>query len=251
MQKGYVKISINSGVGEIEFFHPSANALPSEYLRRMSDAILELSENEAVYVILLRSSGSVFCAGASFDELLSVKTESESIAFFEGFARLLLSIRNSRKMVIARACGRAVGGGVGILAACDYVFATDRLEVKLSELSIGIAPFVIAPALIRKIGIGSFNELYLNPSHWRSVDWCYEKGLVSEYLSSNEMLDNRINDFLVSMHSYSVLALEEIRKITWKDTSDWDLTLFENAKISGRLALSKQSQEKILKFKKR
>lgn len=246
---GHIHLHINGAIAEIEFFHPSANALPSHLLSQLIEVVNQISDDDSISILIFKSKGNVFCAGASFDELLSLKSETQSQSFFEGFARLLLAIKNSGKICIAKVQGKAVGGGVGILAACDYVMAVENAAIRLSELLIGIAPFVIAPALIRKMGVAAFNELFLTPDQWKSAYWANEKGLFSEVFSCEKELDERTDSFCQTLLQSSPSALRQMRKITWKDTQNWESELLENAKKTAKLALTPQVQQRLLKFK--
>ena len=211
-----------------------------------------LSENEEVSVILLKSEGDgAFCAGASFDELLAVTNEEEGKQFFEGFAHLFLAIRRCKKLIIGRVQGKAVGGGVGLLAALDYVFTTETLSIKLSELSLGIGPFVIAPAILRKAGQSTLNELFMAPDQWKSAYWAQQKGLVARVFENTKDMDEAIDHFITTLLKSNPIALSEMKRITWQHTEHWEKELIDNAAISGRLVLSEQTKLMLEKLKKK
>ncbi|MBU2527441.1 MAG: enoyl-CoA hydratase/isomerase family protein [Bacteroidetes bacterium] len=236
---GSLYIHIQNRIAKVVFGHPAANSFPAELLKRLTDALLELGKNPEVSVILLASEGDkAFCAGASFDELKAVKTAEDGLAFFSGFAHLINAMRTCGKIIIGRAQGKAVGGGVGILAACDYVLAAEDAAIKLSELSIGIGPFVIAPAVARKIGTNGLAELTLAAHEWKNAYWAKQKGLYANVFETHKQLDEEIDRFVVKLASYHPEALSEIKKTLWKNTEHWEELLIENAKISGRLVLS-------------
>lgn len=236
---GSLYVHVQGRIATIVFGHPAANSLPAELLKRLTKALQELKSNPQVSVILLKSEGEkAFCAGASFDELKAVSNADEGLEFFSGFAHLLNALRCCGKITVARAQGAAVGGGVGILAACDYVLASVNASVKLSELSIGIGPFVIAPAVERKIGKAAFAELSLAAHEWKNAYWAKEKGLYANVFETHKQLDDEIDRLVVKLASYHPEALSEIKKTLWKDTDHWQQLLIENAKISGRLVLS-------------
>lgn len=251
MNQGSIFTNITNKVATITFFHPASNSFPSELLNRLIDTFNRLSDDNNVHVILLQSEGEkAFCAGASFDELLAIKTLEEGKMFFSGFANLILAMRNCSKLIIARAHGKVVGGGVGILAAADYCFATEAADIKLSELSIGIGPFVIAPALERKIGISALSELTIEATNWKTAYWAKKKGLFARVFETNRDMDDAIENLTQNLTNYNIEALTEMKKVFWENTNHWDELLTERAAISGRLVLSDFTINALKKFKK-
>jgi methylglutaconyl-CoA hydratase len=249
---GYVKSEVHNGVATIEFFHPKSNSLPSVLLSNLAHEITYAGNNQQVKIIVLRSAGEkAFCAGASFDELLAIENETQGIQFFSGFAHVINAIRKAPKLVIARIHGKCVGGGVGIAAAADYTFATENAEVKLSELAIGIGPFVVGPAIERKIGLAAFSQLAIDANGWRSADWAKRKGLYAELYTSAELMDEEIQRFLSNVYHYSSAAMHEMKKILWHDTQHWDEWLQERAALSGKLILSDYCKNYIRQFKQK
>ncbi|NJB82025.1 enoyl-CoA hydratase/isomerase family protein [Wenyingzhuangia aestuarii] len=251
MDLAYVKATLTNRVAEIEFYSPASNSLNSEQLKQLSKAILSFDDREDVSVIHLKSSGEkAFCAGASFDELLEIETLDKGTAFFMGFANVINAIRKSHKIVVTSIQGKTVGGGVGIAAASDYVFATDQASVKLSELSIGIGPFVIEPAVSRKIGLANFTELTLNPTEWKTAVWAKEVGLYAKVATSVVELNKGVSEFLKQLTTYNSQALSALKRTLWKDnTDDWGELLKERAAISGKLVLSEETKKALAQFK--
>ena len=249
MKKGSITYTLNNGVARLQFTHPSSNAFPSSLLKELIKNIQDLDTNPDVSVIILESGGTkAFCAGASFDELLAINTPEEGTAFFSGFANLLNAMRTCSKLIIGRVQGKAVGGGVGIIAACDYCFATEQASVKLSELSIGIGPFVIAPAIERKIGVSALSDLTLKGT-WHTANWAKEKGLFTEIFPNISTVDKAVNLFAKELVSYNISALSEMKKVMWQNTSHWEKLLIERAAISGKLVLSETTKQTLKKFK--
>ena len=250
MNRGYVKVEVKNGVGQIEFFHPKSNSLPAALLKEITEGLNTLSENNEVLVIHLKSGGEKsFCAGASFDELLEVSNEEEGKAFFSGFARVILAIKNAPKFVVAQIQGKVVGGGVGIVAACDFVVATEEASLKLSELSIGIGPFVVGPALERKIGLAHFSNMTLNPTSWKTANWGKEIGLYSEVVSSIIDLNKRLKEIITLYKTYSPEAMLEIKKMLWEEWFDLDEVMSRRAEQSGSLVLSDFTRNKLKELK--
>lgn len=249
-QQGRVETSIENGVGIIEFFHPKSNSLPAKLLLNLTKAIKEFGKSEDVKVIVLRSAGDgAFCAGASFDELLAIKDFVSAQNFFLGFAHVILAIRQVPKFVIARVQGKAVGGGMGIACAADYTMATDKASVKLSELSVGFGPFVIGPAVERRIGISAFQTLSINASEWHHAAWAKEKGVYSEIFPDSNALDEAVSKLAVQLAISNPEAMKEMKNMFWQNVPEWDKLLEERAAISGRLALSDFAIHTIQKFK--
>ena len=248
---GTIETIINGNIATLLFFHPSSNSFPSTLLQQLTDEINTLSKNDSVSIIILKSAGTgAFCAGASFDELLSVSNYEEGSRFFSGFANVINAMRKCPKLIIGRIHGKAVGGGVGLASACDYSFATTKSEIKLSEIAIGIGPFVIEPAVSRKIGKMAMSEMTLNPTAWKTSKWAFEKGLFSEVFETIEDLDIRLEEYTNELSSYNPDALLEMKKVLWEGTSHWDSLLYERAAISGRLVLSDFTKSALEKFKK-
>ncbi len=250
MSQGIIYTNITNKVGTITFGHPKSNSFPSALLQKLIDSIGRLDLDNKVQVIVLKSEGEkTFCAGASFDELLQIKDIPQGKQFFSGFANLINAMRKCSKTIVARVHGKVVGGGVGIVAAADYVFATEAASIKLSELSIGIGPFVIEPAITRKIGIAAMNELALNPTEWKTGYWAQNKGLFAKVFENRRDMDKGLDVFVSNLVSYNPKALAELKKIAWQNTAHWDQLLLERAAISGTLVLSDLTKNALSKFK--
>jgi methylglutaconyl-CoA hydratase len=252
MADAYVKRATHQGITTIEFFHPQSNSLPGTVLADLATAVRQAGDDPATIVIILRSAGDkAFCAGASFDELVSIKSEQEGLQFFSGFANVINAMRNCPKIIIGRIHGKCVGGGVGLAAAVDYAIAAEGADVKLSELAVGIGPFVVGPAVERKIGNSAFSQLAIDTAKWRNADWARRKGLYAELHPSVEDMDEAVNALATNLSRSSPEAMAEIKKISWKGTDDWDKLLPQRAAISGRLVLSDFTKKAIEYFKKK
>ncbi|MEZ7515573.1 enoyl-CoA hydratase/isomerase family protein [Flavobacterium frigidarium] len=248
---GSLTTTIQDKIATVQFSHPASNSFPRQLLDAVTNALNELSKNDAVSVIILRSEGQgAFCAGASFDELLAVSNLAEGTTFFSGFANLINAMRNCSKIIVGRVHGKAVGGGVGIAAACDYAFATTNAAIKLSELAIGIGPFVIEPAVSRKIGKTAMTQMTLAAHEWKTAEWALDKGLYAKVLLNQTELDNDLANFTIKLASYNPEALQQMKKIIWEGTSDWDALLLDRAAISGELVLSEFTKNALNQFKK-
>ena len=251
MSNGSLYTHIQNNIATIEFGHPASNSFPSELLSRLTSTLNELSNNEDVYVIVLKSEkATTFCAGASFDELSVISNFEEGKLFFLGFANVINAMRNCSKLIIGRIQGKAVGGGVGLAAACDYCFATEQASIKLSEFTIGIGPFVIAPAVERKMGLSALSELTLDATSWQNAYWAKEKGLYAKVFDSIKELDLEVEILATKLSKYNVEALKEMKKVLWEGTAHWDKLLEERAEISGKLVLSEFTKNALQKFKK-
>jgi methylglutaconyl-CoA hydratase len=247
---GSVKLfTSQNGIAAISFYHPAQNALPAALLDDLTDKITEAGNSANTRVIVLKSEGErTFCAGASFDELLQIKDKDAGAVFFSGFARAINACRKSPKIIVARIQGKAVGGGVGLAAAADYCLATEAASIKLSELAIGIGPFVISPAVIRKIGLPAFSQLTIRASDFRSAQWAMEKGLYNEVYKDIGELDSALNGLTQKLASYHPDALHGLKQILWEGTEDWDDLLDQRAAISGELVLSEFTQQALQGF---
>lgn len=250
MENGTVEVSLNEGIASITFFHPQSNSLPGTLLRELAQTIITTSENNDVKVIILKSKGEkAFCAGASFDELISIDNLETGKHFFSGFALVINAMRKSSKLIIGRVQSKAVGGGVGLASSVDYCFATVNSAIKLSELAVGIGPFVVGPAVERKMGLSAMSQLAINATEWASAQWAREKGLYTDIFETEAEMDAAIDALAQRLAKSSPEAMAEIKKVLWRGTENWDELLIERAGISGRLVLSDFTRNAISKFK--
>ena len=246
----FVRTDIQNNIATIRFFHPASNSFPSSQLANLAESISELNSNNDIHLIILKSEGEkAFCAGASVDELLNVTNLEQGSLFFSGFANVINAMRTSNKLIIGRIQGKTVGGGVGLAAACDYTFATKSAAIKLSELAIGIGPFVIEPAVSRKIGKPALAEMTLDAENWKSADWAFENKLYTQLFDNVELMDDALEKFTKTLSSYNPEALTEMKKVLWEGTENWDTLLRERAAISGKLVLSKFTVNALNAFK--
>lgn len=248
--QGHVSLNISkSGIATISFYHPAQNSLPAHLLNELTNQITSAGINPQTRVIVLKSEGDrTFCAGASFDELLQIKDKEAGAIFFSGFARVINACRKSPKIIIARIQGKAVGGGVGLAAAADYCLATEFAAIKLSELAIGIGPFVISPAVTRRVGLPAFSQLTIRASDFQTAQWAKEKGLYNEVYPDIVTLDAALNELSEKLASYHPEALGGLKQIFWEGTDNWDALLTQRAAISGELVLSEFTQKALQSF---
>lgn len=253
VDQGHVKYDIDSqGIATIEFGHPLSNSLPGKILQKLADTITALGEDDTVKVIILRSAGDrSFCAGASFDELISIKDLETGKKFFSGFAKVINACRKCPKFIIGRVQGKAVGGGVGVASAVDYCLALKYADVKLSELAVGIGPFVVGPAVERKIGLSAMSELAINATEWRSADWAKRKGLFTDVFDTEEEMDAEIERLAHKLATSNPEAMSMLKGVFWQGTEHWDTLLAERAAMSGKLVLSEFTVNAINTFKKK
>ncbi|MBP1838128.1 enoyl-CoA hydratase/isomerase family protein [Formosa algae] len=250
MEKSFVKQVVFEGVSTITFYNPPHNALPSHLLKKLEEEIVIAGNNDAVQVVILESGGDrTFCAGASFIELINIETEAEGLQFFSGFAKVINAMRNCPKFIVCPVQGKTVGGGVGIAAAADYCLATQFASIKLSELSIGIGPFVIEPAVSRKIGGTAMAEMTINAEQFYDPQWAKQKGLYADVFESKATLHEAVNNLVKKLKTYHPEAMQAMKSVMWKDTAHWDDLLIERAKISGRLVLSPFTKRVLQKYK--
>jgi len=240
----YVIAETHQSVTTIEFFHPQSNSLPAKILHELAHEIHKAGVDFNTHVIILKSGGDrAFCAGASFDELTAINTPEQGLAFFSGFAHVINAMRKCPKMIIVRVQGKCVGGGVGLVAAADYAIAMETAEIRLSELSLGFGPFVIAPAVERKMGTSAFSSLAIDAAMWRKAEWALRKGLFSELHPTKEGMDEAVSRLAASLAHSSPEAMSELKRILWRDTDHWDQLLEERALISGRLAQAENQKK--------
>ena len=248
--EAYVKLNTEDGIGTIEFFHQQSNSLPGHILSELANTITKAGEDNSIKVIILKSAGErAFCAGASFDELVSIDTPENGKKFFSGFANVINAARKCPKFIIGRVQGKAVGGGVGMASATDYCFATKFSSVKLSELAIGIGPFVVGPAVERKVGASAFSAMTINADKWFDANWALGKGLYTEVFDSAEEMDTEITKLASTLSTSNPEAMQGLKKVMWEGTEHWDTLLMERAESSGKLVLSDFTKDAISKFK--
>jgi methylglutaconyl-CoA hydratase len=245
----YVNQEIINNIATIEFFHPEQNSLPADLLKKLAETITESGNNDEVKVIILKSGGDrTFCAGASFQELIAIDNAEKGKIFFSGFANVINAMRKCPKFIIGRIQGKTVGGGVGIAAATDYCMATKFASIKLSELNVGIGPFVVSPAIERKMGVSAMSQIAIDANNFYGANWAREKGLYANVHESIEILDEEVQKFAEHLCTYNQDAMIEMKKVFWRGTDDWDNLLAERAAISGRLVLSDFTKEKLKNY---
>ncbi|MGE0568129.1 MAG: enoyl-CoA hydratase/isomerase family protein [Bacteroidia bacterium] len=250
--EAFVKSSIKDGVGTITFFHPQSNSMPGTQLRNLAAEVEKLGKDDSVKVIVLQSEGEkAFCAGASFDELVAINDTETGLIFFTGFASVINAMRKAPKFVIVRVQGKAVGGGVGIASAADYAFALNGASIKLSELAVGIGPFVVGPAVERKVGKSAFCQLTINATEWQTAQWAKEKGLYAETFDNADQMDEAISSLAEKLSKSSPEAMAMLKKVMWEGTENWDSLLVERAGMSGKLVLSDFTKNFINSFKQK
>lgn len=251
MSEGYIQSTTENRITTIEFFHPAQNSLPSHLLANLSKSITDAGEDEQTILIVLKSSGNrTFCAGASFTELIEIDCYETGKEFFMGFANVINAIRKCPKIVVGRVHGKAVGGGVGLASACDYCIATQYASIKLSELAVGIGPFVIGPVVERKVGLSAFSQMALNATEWQTAAWAKDKGLFTEVFDSVEHLDAYLTHFTENLVTKNPTALGLLKKVFWEGTDHWDILLEKRAEKSGQLILSEFAKNAIQTFLK-
>lgn len=249
---GYIKSDIKNSIGTITFFHPQSNSMPGVLLRQLANEITTMGNNTDAKVIVLKSEGEKsFCAGASFDELVAINDIETGKAFFSGFAMVINAMRKAPKFVIARVQGKAVGGGVGIASSADYTFAVNSASIKLSELAVGIGPFVVGPAVERKVGTSAFSQLTINATEWQSAQWAKEKGLYADVYESITEMDTNIEALASKLAKSNPEAMAMLKSIMWQGTDHWDNLLIERAGMSGTLVLSDFTKNAINSFKQK
>ena len=249
---GSLFTKIEGAVAHLEFGHPASNSFVMELLDRLASEIRTLSENKEIKLIVLKSEGDrAFCAGASFDELVQISSLEEGKQFFGGFAKVINAMRCSSIPIVGRVQGKAVGGGVGLIASCDYVLATEQASVRLSEISIGIAPLVIAPAVERKIGKAALAELAFSPTEWKNAYWARDKGLYAKVYDNIKELDKELDFFVSQLAKYEREALKAMTKVLWEGTEHWDTLLETRAEMSGKLGLSSETKSILDRIKKK
>lgn len=250
MTEAYVNLHIENEVGYIEFFHPAHNSLPGNILAELAQTITDAGDNHEIKVIVLKSGGDrTFCAGASFNELINIDDPATGKVFFSGFANVINAMRKCPKFIIGRIQGKTVGGGVGLAASTDYCMATKFAAIKLSELNIGIGPFVVGPAIERKMGLSAMSQIAIDANSFYPAEWAKQKGLFTHVFESTEELDEAVKATAEHLCTYNTEAMLEMKKIFWKGTDDWDELLAERAQTSGRLVLSDFTKEKLKSFK--
>ncbi|RXG11756.1 methylglutaconyl-CoA hydratase [Leeuwenhoekiella aestuarii] len=249
MTNSFVKLHIDGAVGTLIFFTPEHNALPTAILTDLEQQILRADANTDLKVLVIKSGGDrTFCAGASFKELIAIENEAQGKRFFMGFAKVILAMRASRLLTVVRVQGKSVGGGVGLAAAADYCLASQYSSIKLSEISIGIGPFVIGPAVTRKIGVSAFSQMTINAQEFYSAEWAKEKGLYAEVLNSAEELDEAVAKLANELATYNPEALAECKKMFWSGTKGWKKLLEDRATTSGKLVLSEFTRNKLKSY---
>ncbi len=248
---GEVVVQVRDAIATVTFGHPRSNSLPSALLRTLAQQITDVSANADVKVIVLRSSGDkAFCAGASFDEMKAVNDAASGQEFFSGFAKVILAMTRAPQFVVTRVQGKVTGGGVGLVAASDYVFAVEGASIKLSELAVGLGPFVIGPVVERKVGRGPFAAMSVD-ADWRDASWAERHGLYARVFRTVAEMDPALDTLLAFLAAANPEAIRQFKRVLWADTEDWPGMLEQRAAISGTLALSEHTRAAIARFERK
>lgn len=249
MTQAYVKQHIEGPLAYIEFFHPAHNSLPSDILAELADSIRKAGENNEIQLIVLQSGGDrTFCAGASFKELVAIDDQESGTRFFSGFANVINAMRKCPKFIIGRVQGKTVGGGVGLASATDFCMATKYASIKLSELNLGIGPFVVGPAVARKLGLSAMSQIAIDANEFYTAEWARDKGLFAKVFDSTEELDREVKLLAQRLCEYNPEAMKEMKEMFWAGTEHWDELLIERARISGKLVLSDFTKQTLKRF---
>ncbi|MEM1002541.1 MAG: enoyl-CoA hydratase-related protein, partial [Bacteroidota bacterium] len=184
-----------------------------------------------------------------FKELININDESTGKVFFSGFANVINAMRKCPKFIIGRIQGKTVGGGVGLASSTDYCMASKFAAIKLSELNVGIGPFVVGPAVQRKLGVSGMSQIAIDANSFYSAEWAKNKGLYAQVFESTGELDVGVKSFAEHLATYNPEAMREMKAMFWKGTEDWDDLLAKRAAISGRLVLSDFTKETLKRFK--
>jgi methylglutaconyl-CoA hydratase len=247
-QDGAVDVQVRDAIATVSFSHPRSNSLPSALLRTLAQEITDVSANSGIKVIVLRSAGEkAFCAGASFDEMKAVNDAASGREFFSGFARVILAMTRAPQFVVTRIQGKVTGGGVGLVAASDYAMAVRGASLKLSELAVGLGPFVIGPVVERKVGRGPFAAMSVD-ADWRDAEWAERHGLYARLFDDAKEMDAALDQLLAFLEAANPEAIRQFKKTLWADTQDWPQLLEQRAGISGALALSAHTRAAIERF---
>lgn len=248
MDDGSVELTVADNIATVTFGHPKGNSLPGVLLRRMAAAIDAAAAVKDASVVVLRSTGTgPFCAGASFDELKAISSEGQGLEFFSGFAHVINAMRRCPKFIVTRVHGKVAGGGVGLVAASDYAIAVPTASARLSELAVGIGPFVVGVAVEYKIGRAHFSAMSVDHD-WKSAEWCERAGLYARLVAVPGELDDAVHALAVKLAACNPDAMRELKRIFWAETAHWDTELVARAAISGRLVLSDYTKRAIAAF---
>jgi len=248
MTAGNITYTVDNHVAIVFFETESHNSLTLENLKTLADYFNKASEDKNVKIVLLKSGGKTFCAGANFNQLLSIENFEDGKAFFMGFGNLILAIKKCDKIVVGRIHGKAIGGGVGLTAACDFTIASEFATIRLSELNIGLGPLVIGPMVERKLGLSGLSALSLNPKEWKTAYWAQQKGLFNEVFQTQIQADAYLATYIESMTNTSLQAMTIVKKMLWENTENWDELLESRAEQSAKLLLTRECKSEIAKF---
>ena len=235
---GYVRSQVEEGVATITFFHPKGNSLPGRLLAELAAAVTDAGRNADARVIVLRSDGyGPFCAGASFAELQAISDAESGKKFFMGFVNLIIAMIRAPKFIVTRVHGKVVGGGVGIVSASDFAIAANSASLRLSELAVGLGPFIVGLPIQKKIGLGPFSAMAVD-ADWRDAEWGHRHGLYAELHDDVASLDAALDSRVKTLASSNPEAMAQLKKVFWEGTDGWSAELDARAGMSGTLVLS-------------
>ena len=219
------KIERDGAVARLILDRPQVkNAFDDVLIREMTDALESIAQDDGVRVVVLTGAGDVFSAGADLNWMKKVATYGfeENVEDALIFARMLEALYRLPKPTIARINGACVGGGVGLVSACDVAVSVPEAKFALREILLGIAPSAISPYVLRKIGETHAHDYFLTGRTFDAVR-AREIGLVNEVVERGLLdaeIDVWVQRFLHAGPQAIAATKKLINRVAWSSIED-------------------------------
>ena len=216
-----IELEITGPVARVWMNRPEArNAFDGLMVTELRKTLFDLRSVDGVRVIVLGGRGVSFCAGADLEWMKAMAgfSRAENLGEAQALADLFFTVYESPKPVVARVHGHALGGGAGLVAACDIPVAALGTQFGFTEVRLGIIPAVISPYVLGKIGESAARELFLTGERFEAVR-AVEIGLVRAAVPEEDLdatVERRVEELLKAGPRAIAEAKALIREVSWR-----------------------------------
>ncbi len=214
MEKLFIEERRDNGVVVLTLNRPEVhNAFNDELIATLTESLQVLNSDPSVRVVQLRGAGKSFSAGADLNWMQRMAQYSWEENYQDSLklASLMSTLANMRMPTVAVVQGAAFGGGVGLVAACDFALASDKASFCLSEVKLGLIPAVISPYVVRAIGARAARRYFVTAERF-DADTALRMGLVQEVVP-HDTLTQRADEVCDAIATNGPLAVREAKKL--------------------------------------
>lgn len=234
-----VLTELRDGVLHIYLNKPEKhNALDSKLIKELTD-VFKSSLSDDIRIIVLSGKGKSFCSGADLQWMKEIINYdfNDNIRESNELAELLYTINRHPKPVIALVKGAAIGGGAGLMSACDIIIAEENTKIGFTEVRLGLAPAVISPFVVARLGYAKAKELFLT-GEILNAKKAFDIGLVN-IVTDDSNLEFELNKIVEMLSNNSPNAIKQIKELIYylqtqniEDIRNYTVNLIANLRIS-------------------